>query len=528
MPSILFYFLQVVIVSGILYAYYLIALRNKRFHQYNRFYLLSIFVISCLIPLLRISLPVHSITQNSKESFKLFEVMADNNTHFEEYVTGVETKSQDWSGFLLLLYASIVLILLLKLVFSIWKIMRQVNRSSKENLGNVVLVKNESDVSPFSFMHFIFWNKTIDINTPSGKLILEHELTHVKEWHSYDIIFSSVITAVGWMNPIFWLVQRELKMVHEFIADNKAVHNNASDFASMLLVAAFPKNNLVTHSFFHSPIKRRLTMIRHISLAKYPYVRRLLILPFLILVVALFAFRKEISSAVVINQPIIPTKTTSSNKEIESTKSTELKNEETQSNSTIDLKKTYTVMIDAGHGGHDGGAEAEDGTKESDISLQLLNRVKETNTNAKLNLVFTRTDDVYQHPTIKLNRINESKADLVVSLHVASDINKKLSGIEIYIPHTDTVSHYKTSYQLANYVANSLTQNSESSKLKVQIKTRLVGIWIIDKAARPAILVEAGFLTNRSDLKMLKSKEYQERFAKAILSGIEGYLQSKE
>lgn len=454
--------------------------------------------------------------------------MADNNTHFEEYVAGVETKSQDLNELLFVFYASIALILLLKLSFSILKIIRKVNRSSKESLGNVVLIKNEEDASPFSFMNYIFWNKHIDVNTTSGKLILEHELTHVKEKHSYDIIFSSVITAIGWTNPIFWLVQRELKMVHEFIADNKAVNNNASDFASMLLVAAFPKNNLITHSFFHSPIKRRLTMIRHISLAKYPYIRRLLILPLLVLVVALFAFRKEIRSAVVINQPIIATKIMPPNKSIESTNSLTSKKEETQIISSVDLEKTYTVMIDAGHGGHDGGSEAEDGTKESDIALELANITRDINTNQRLNLVFTRNSDVFQNPLTKLDLIEESNADLVVSFHVSTATIKSASGVDIYIPNADTLGHYKTSYQLANFVANSLTQSNVWAASKVKIRTRKLGIYVIDKAARPAILVEAGFLSNASDLKKLKTKEYKEKFAKAILSGVEEYLKSKE
>jgi N-acetylmuramoyl-L-alanine amidase len=524
MPSILFYFLQVVIVSGILYGYYLFALRNKRFHQYNRFYLLSIFIISWLIPLLRISLPVHSISQSSKESIKFFEVMADNNTHFEEYVTGVETKSQDWNELLFVFYVSIAVILILKLVFSILRILRKVNRSSKENIGNVVLVKNEDEASPFSFMHYVFWNKHIDVNTTSGKLILEHELTHVKEKHSYDIIFSSVIIAIGWMNPIFWLVQRELKMVHEFIADNKAVNNNASDFASMLLVAAFPKNNLIAHSFFHSPIKRRLTMIRHISLAKYPYMRRLLILPLLVLVVALFAFRKEITTVVQKTESkqfsSITEVPVQEDKKVTVSQPTAIRNQVT----AIDLKNSYTIMIDAGHGGHDGGAEAEDGTKESEIALELAITVRDLNTNKNLNLILTRNYDVYQHPTEKVNLFKEKKADLVVSLHVASNPDKKTSGIEIYIPGSDTINNYKSSYDLANHVANSLV----GVNTKVQIKQRLIGIWVINKAERPAILVEAGFLSNKSDLEKLKTKDYQEKLAKAILSGVEEYLKSKE
>jgi N-acetylmuramoyl-L-alanine amidase len=525
MAITLFYFLQVCICSLVLFGYYLLFLRNKKFHHYNRFYLVGILILSWIVPLIRIPLQVNTnYVEDGIVPLKIFEVVADNNTYVEEVVTATSTPV-NWNDLVLYGYILISLVLFLFLVRSLTRIYFLLRSNSCRNLGEALLVITQAKGTPFSFFRFIFWNNEIDLNSNVGKQILQHELAHVKEKHSIDKIINSVVLSIGWFNPVFWLVKRELDMVHEFIADKKAVNDDPAELAQMLLTASYPVTNFsIANSFFHSPIKRRLAMMSNFNISRQPYLRRLLILPLIAVVVMLFAFRKEMTMA-------MNTSASQPNDTIASTEKLISKDGSVINVSAAPINflkapvlrfdRVYTVMIDAGHGGHDRGAAAIDGTTEADITLEIIRIIKEENKNRNLNLVFTREEDVYQHPQVKSDLTIENKADLFVSIHAAAQVKgNNARGIELFIPTKDTMRHYQSSYSLANVLANTLN----TVHTNVAIKKREVGIWVLNSINRPAVLIETGYLTNENDLVKLKSKEYKVKLARAILKGIEMYL----
>jgi TonB-dependent SusC/RagA subfamily outer membrane receptor len=154
---------------------------------------------------------------------------------------------------------------------------------------------NSEKGTPFSFFSYIFWNAEIDIQTPAGKQILQHELTHVTQYHSIDKIVIQLNLIAGWFNPFFWLLKKELDMIHEFIADKKSVeHGDAASLAQMLLTTAYPGQQFpLTNPFFFSPIKRRLKMLTNVKNPSFSYARRIVVLPLLSIVVLLFSFRTK-------------------------------------------------------------------------------------------------------------------------------------------------------------------------------------------------------------------------------------------
>ena len=88
-------------------------------------------------------------------------------------------------------------------------------------------------------------------------------LCRVKEKHSYDKIFMNLVMIFFWINPFFWLIRKELNMIHEFIADKKALEDcDTEAFAAMILQATYPNQQFnLANNFFYSPIKRRLLML---------------------------------------------------------------------------------------------------------------------------------------------------------------------------------------------------------------------------------------------------------------------------
>jgi hypothetical protein len=155
------------------------------------------------------------------------------------------------------------------------------------------LIETELDQAPFSFFDNLFWRKSIPMFDDTGTRIFLHELTHIRERHSYDKLFAQVMLCFFWMNPFYWLIQKELNVIHEFIADSKSIGDGDTEsFAKMLLRSYNHGRHLnPSHSFFNSSIKRRIIMITTSRNAQYSYLRRVCALPIMLLVIILFSFK---------------------------------------------------------------------------------------------------------------------------------------------------------------------------------------------------------------------------------------------
>jgi len=287
----LYYLLQVLVCSAVLMVYYLILLRNKKFHQYNRFYLLGVALVSWIVPLIKI---FWQQERSGVRQVDLLNVVAVNNSEIEAMVTSRQ-HSLDWVSLLPHLYVGVSVFLAVAMLVSLYRIYKIYTTHECSNLQQFYLVMTRVKGTPFSFFSYIFWNAEIDIQTPAGKQILQHELTHVTQYHSIDKIVIQLNLIAGWFNPFFWLLKKELDMIHEFIADKKSVeHGDAASLAQMLLTTAYPGQQFpLTNPFFFSPIKRRLKMLTNVKNPSFSYARRIVVLPLLSIVVLLFSFRTK-------------------------------------------------------------------------------------------------------------------------------------------------------------------------------------------------------------------------------------------
>ncbi|MEJ7676593.1 MAG: M56 family metallopeptidase [Segetibacter sp.] len=195
----------------------------------------------------------------------------------------------------LVIFSLISAALLVWLIAGIVRIGILIRSNPNKSWNNINFIFTEAKGTPFSFFKYIFWNKNIDLQTDEGKYILQHELTHVSGKHSADKLFLHIVLVAGWLNPFFWLIRKELDMIHEFIADEKAISDGDIDtFSAMLLKTAYPQHSFpLANSFFHSPIKRRLIMFTNSKKPSYSYFRRLMILPLLCFVIVFFSFKTK-------------------------------------------------------------------------------------------------------------------------------------------------------------------------------------------------------------------------------------------
>lgn len=484
------YLLKVMLCSAFLYLYYLGVLKNRKFHQYNRFYLLLVAILSWVLPLLKIELSQEPST-SVPVVYEMVKVIAEGNSDFEQ-LTVAASPTIDWSLWLVVVLGVISSLILSGVVYSLLKIYRLLKTHPSQRTQGIQLIMTEEKGTPFSFFRFVFWHKSIHLRSTIGRQMLAHELVHVREKHSSDKLFMECLMIIGWFNPVFWFLKKELYLIHEFIADQKSIENrDASILATLLLTAAYPQQqNLLSHPFFFSPIKRRIAMLTHSTSPKSSYLRRLLILPLLSLLVMLSAFRiMKISDPKVENG----------------------------------LDKKYTILIDVAHGGTMSGAISRNGDKEieKDLCLSISRKLNALNSNSNIELVFTRESDVMVPHVQRVQQAAAVNADLLVSIHVNAAMNAIKKGLEVYLPKASH-KYYQQSAELGLLMHQSLKGLFTSNG----IKTRTEGIYILDHAPCPAVLVQTGYLTNSSDLEIIKNR--QDEIAAKILEGVKAYLSNSK
>ncbi len=494
MPPFILYLLKVIVCSAILYGYYKLVLQNKLFHQWNRFYLLAAVLISISFPLVRINIEQTAANNETMQVIRLLQVVDTDTQPDHEGNSVASTVSYEQVISIGYITISILIItLLLHALFKIWQLIQQ---STSRKVEGINIIDTEAKGTPFSFFRYIFWNRKIDMDSDTGRKIFRHELVHVRENHSVDRVLMNIVLIPFWSNPFFWLIRREMTVIHEFIADSKAVEDNdTASFAAMIIHAAYPQHSFeMTSTFFSSSIKRRLHMLTNMNNRKVNYLGRIMALPLLAFIFIAFTIKTKHSS----HDDLI----------------------------TTAIESKITVVIDAGHGGQEPGAQSNR-VYEKDLTLALAKKVKALNNNPAINILLTRETDIYQPVREKVTWTMQQQPDAFISLHVAADPDSdKSSGFELYI------SRQSGPYEAETRVLASLVSDEISSSYTVfpQLKQRLEkGIWVLDapEINYPAILIECGYLTNKKDLAFIRDNTNQEKIARNVLNAIEKYAKAR-
>ena len=462
MIAIAYYLLKVMICSGILYGYYHLALKDKVFHQWNRFYLLGSVLISMLLPLVQVEL--NTPVQPESKVITVLQMVSG----ADEYVREVNAKSISFlNGEFLSMaaYGLVSLITLVLFLLALHRIRQMIRRHEAIAIDDFYFLNTAEPGTPFSFFRFLLWNREIPLDTENGQRILEHELVHIREKHSWDKLFMQLTLVIFWINPFFWLIRKELSLVHEFIADRKTVGSgDAQAFARLLLETSFPGYApMMTNSFFTSSIKRRLAMMTKQHHPGLNYFSRLMMIP--VLFVLLFVF------------------------------SVKAKTMFTSEPNTYRLDKPVTVVIDAGHGGTDAGVQKGE-TNEKTLTLSLAKLIKQLNNNPKINIVLARDQDELQPLANKVTVAKDAKADIYVSIHINGSKDLTKSGIEAYVSKNENDSFMPQNRRLATLMLKNLQAVYVTD---LRIKQRDRGIYVLDKNVCPSVIVEMGYLTNQND-----------------------------
>ena len=294
MSPFIAYLLKMVLVSGVLYAYYHAVLRDKRFHQWNRFYLLAAVFLSITLPLFHIR--VQQPAQDNALLLAVLRLMANVRTH--ETTVAVHPSfwaSLTWEDAFLYAYMGIAGILLAMLALRLLRIRRLHDDSPHYHLEKITLVETRDAGTPFSFFNWIFWNKELKMDSIEGQRILRHELTHVRQQHSLDKMILQMACILFFPVIFFYVIRRELQLIHEYLADKQATRNeDLAEYAQLLLSQAFQVSPYAfANSFFQHPLKRRIAMMTRFNNPRFTYLRKVMFLPISLGLFGLLAFRVD-------------------------------------------------------------------------------------------------------------------------------------------------------------------------------------------------------------------------------------------
>jgi len=279
MTALIAYMIKSIVASGILYAYYQLALRNKRLHVYNRFYLLATVVVSLVLPLVNFNL--YAI----EKAEKLALVVAQ---------PGPAALTTSYILFCCIGGIGILLLVIMLCKISwVYKIKK---KDGYVKVGQVHFIETRHRSAPFSFLNNLFWKDGMSTSDGQGNKIFIHEMTHIRQKHSYDKLFVQIIACICWMNPFYWLIQKELNMVHEFLADAACIEEGDTGSFALMLLQSHDNGRYLdpSHYFFRSPVIRRLHMVAASKRIPYRHARKFLALPLIVSLLLLFSFKVSV------------------------------------------------------------------------------------------------------------------------------------------------------------------------------------------------------------------------------------------
>jgi hypothetical protein len=185
-------------------------------------------------------------------------------------------------------YLIVTIGLLARFATNLIKISRKINSNPSEKVQNATLILLTEKVLPHTFLHYIFINKDDYKNRKIEVELYTHELTHVNQKHTLDILLIELMKTIFWFNPLLFLYKKAIQLNHEFLADEKVVssYNNVPFYQNLLLEKASWNNTFYLASNLNYLVtKKRLIMMTKTTSNKMLILKVILVLPILFMLI---------------------------------------------------------------------------------------------------------------------------------------------------------------------------------------------------------------------------------------------------
>jgi len=304
------YLLQTSCCWIVFYLFYFLALRRETFFTSNRFYLLGSLLFGLIFPLLDFAW-WSILTKDTTASVMVQPIAVTVNQlgyTLEEIVVTANRSSVTSTGTILaVIYLLVVAVLTMRLLYGIYALWRFKKHSIVEKKEGYELVKTDAFHLPFSFFNSLFWSEKIDLPSADRDRIMRHELTHIQQHHSLDIIFLEVISILFWFNPIIWFYRNAIRNTHEYLADQKVLIQSKKKQYGQLLLRQMQSGIAfsLANNFNHSQLKKRFNMMNQNKSSRWAMTKYLWAIP--VFALLLLAFKaSEVLPKTTAQNPVLP------------------------------------------------------------------------------------------------------------------------------------------------------------------------------------------------------------------------------
>ena len=350
MDILLIYLIKSALFLSVGVALFILLMCYETFHRFNRCLLLFVLAASMILPAVNFAVdsPMSRFTQ-------IIEMLvsddyeydkANNFSAFAEYtINGVSVVSDGAASYaestafgvveyVAIVYFVVAFIMLLRLIYMYVQVILILQKGLRHNSLLYVpfstqLKVHSGDYKPFSWFGWISISEK-DI-ADGGREILTHEYAHVKNRHSWDVLFIDLLIIIQWFNPMVWIAKRMIKDIHEYEADSAVLAAGVDAKQYQLLIikkAVGARLYSIANSFNHSLTKKRITMMCKEKSSLWSCTKAFYIIPLAVVAACTFSSPKDDESSVKVNENVVDVemsaaKTESLSADIKSEKSNE-------------------------------------------------------------------------------------------------------------------------------------------------------------------------------------------------------------
>jgi TonB family protein len=273
------YIIESGISLGVFTLIYWLLLRKEVLLKVSRIYLLVAVLFSTLLPFLSIDLgswiksePIVKATNEEVLTTNLLETITVTASGFPARV-GEAIVSIKPSMWFYIVGATLVLFFL---VTGIAQLLSIISHNRRFRLKMAKLIISSKAISPYSFFNYIFISRDLP-EQENWKAIVHHELEHVRQGHSFDVLFVDFMMVFQWFNPFYWIIRRLVRENHEFLADRAVIQRgkiSTGNYKALLLSQAIGGSPVMTSNFFNvKSIQKRFKMITKNKTGKYSFLK---------------------------------------------------------------------------------------------------------------------------------------------------------------------------------------------------------------------------------------------------------------
>ena len=292
MKSIVNFIIESGISLTLLSVIYMLFLRRETFFRTNRLFLLASVLFSVMLPFVRLRILNPKPVMLSEITVTPYRNLLETITVSGHGISSNIESAVLSNKLLIAIYLSGVFVLLGLFLFRLIQVAWIIRKNQVIRMNGYKMVYLDSELTPYSFLNYVFVAKNMQQSEGYNRM-LSHELEHVKQGHSIDVIILEVLTAFQWFNPFMWMLRHAIRENHEYLADQAviAAGTRRGEYKLLLLNQMVGGQLIITNNFNYSMIKNRIKMISKIKSSKLATTK--ITLGVLVVVALIIAFACE-------------------------------------------------------------------------------------------------------------------------------------------------------------------------------------------------------------------------------------------